>query len=351
MTKYEEIIENLQPNKIIKLMTNLGADRYEEHDTFLIFPTICHNLDSNEASMKLYYYFDTHLFYCYTECGAQNPFKFLEHYYKTRNIDYNWYTDIYSVLESCASIQRFDGFEPVKPINLRKEYERKQQIKELTEYPKGILDIFQKYYPIEWLKDGITQRAMDKYNILYSTSQNKIIIPHYDVHGRLIGIRGRALNEWEVENIGKYMPVQIEDKWYSHPLSLNLYGLNENLENIKQKGIVFLCEGEKGVLQAESFGDSNCAVAVCGSSFNRFQLKILLKHCYPNEIVICFDKEEKPGEDKYFFKLWNMCKKYSNYCNFSFVYDRDNLLKLKDSPTDRGKEVFEKLIERRIRVK
>ena len=40
---------------------------------------------------------------------------------------------------------------------------------------------------------------MDKYNIRFSPTQNKIIIPHYDINGRLVGIRGRALNIEEVE--------------------------------------------------------------------------------------------------------------------------------------------------------
>ena len=42
------------------------------------------------------------------------------------------------------------------------------------------MDIFTKKYPIEWLNDGITWAAMDKYNIRFSPTQNKIIIPHYD---------------------------------------------------------------------------------------------------------------------------------------------------------------------------
>lgn len=40
------------------------------------------------------------------------------------------------------------------------------------------------------------------------------------------------------------MPVCIEGKWYSHPLSLNLYGLNITKENIKQTGIAYLFEAE-----------------------------------------------------------------------------------------------------------
>lgn len=104
-------------------------------------------------------------------------------------------------------------------------------------------------------------------------------------------------------------------------------------------------------MQLESFSRDNCGVAVCGSSFNKYQLNILLEHCQPKEIIICFDKEEKKGEDKYFYKLYNLCKKYSNYCNFSFIYDMKNLLNLKDSPTDKGEEIFEQLLKERVIVK
>ena len=75
-----------------------------------------------------------------------------------------------------------------------------------------------------------------------------------------------------------------------------------------------------------------------------------MKKCFPREIVLCFDKEEKPGEEKYFNKLWNICRKYGNYCNFSFIYDREDLLDLKDSPTDKGEEVFLKLLDKRVKV-
>lgn len=95
----------------------------------------------------------------------------------------------------------------------------------------------------------------------------------------------------------------------------------------------------------------NCAAAVCGSSFNKYQLNILLKYCHPKEIVICFDKEEKQGEEKYLKKLYHICEKYKNYCNFSFIYDMENLLDMKDSPTDKGEEIFRKLLDRRIIVK
>lgn len=346
---YQEVINNLQDKDVIELMTQLGADRYKETDEAIIFPTICHNADGAEASMKLYYYKDSKIFYCYTACGGQSIFKFLEHYYEARGIEFDWYNDIYLPVLNCTPRKSGDGYVSHSYELLRNKYERKKRKIELPEYPKGVLDVFIKEYPAQWLSDGIPEKAMDKFNILFSISQNKIIIPHYDVNDRLVGIRGRALNEWEVENIGKYMPVQLEKTWYKHPLSLNLYGLNNNKDNIKKSGIVYIFESEKSVLQFEGFNIPNCSVAVCGSSLNKFQVDILMRECSPSEFIICFDKE-KDEHDKYFNKLYKMCKKYNHYANFSFLYDAENLLNLKDSPSDRGEEVFKKMLDRRIKV-
>ena len=349
MINYDEIIENLQDNAIIQLMTQLGASNHIETDTHIIFPTICHNPHSEEASMKLYYYKNTHIFTCFTECGNMNIFQFLRHYYQTRGISYDWYEDIYSVVINCSVSKEFEGLVDNR-ITYGERYAGRVQ-RELPEFPKGVLDVFTKFYPTEWLNDGISKDAMDKFNILYSISQNKIIIPHYDIKERLVGIRGRALNEYEVENYGKYMPVKLENTWYKHPLSLNLYGINKNWENVKENGVCFLFESEKSVLQLESFERPNCGLAVCGSAFNKYQMNLLLKHCRPKEIIICFDNEEKPNSSNYFDKLWGIGKKYSNYCNFSFIYDRKNLTNEKDSPTDKGEAIFEELLQKRVVIK
>ena len=345
---YQEIIEQLDDDKVKGLLEKLDIP-YEEKGGVLILPTVCHNEDVEEASHKLYYYKNTHIFQCYTECGAMSIFNFLKHFYETRSIEYDWYTDILQVILDCSNMRSFN--QPQTGYKRRADdYAPKKDRHELPTYPNGLINVFVKYYPIEWLNDGITKEVMDKFNIRYAPYQNKIIIPHYDASGRLIGIRGRALNTWEIENIGKYMPVQIENKWYSHPLSLNLYGLNVTKENIKKTGIAYIFEAEKSVLQCESFNIPNCAVAVCGSKFNKYALDILVRECHPREIVICFDKEEEPGSSEYFNHLYELCNKYKVYANFSFIYDKENLLALKDSPSDKGEEVFRRLLEKRVRV-
>lgn len=347
---YQKIINELQDKDVINLLLNLGADRYKETEDAIIFPTICHNADPSEASMKLYYYKNTKLFYCYTADGGMSIFKLLEHIYQTREIEFEWYNDIYLPILNCTVTKGVQGFKSSRPELLKNKFERRKRKIELPSYQEGVLDVFVKEYPSQWLEEGISKNAMDKFNIKFSISQNKIIIPHYDIDDRLVGIRGRALNSWEVENIGKYMPVQIEQTWYKHPLSLNLYGLNKTKDNIKKNRKVFIFEAEKSVLQFDSFNQENCAVAVCGSSLNKFQLDILMRNCSPDDFIICFDKENE-NDETYFNKLWRMCEKYHNYGNFSFLYDREGLLNLKDSPSDKGEEIFNKLLDRRVIVK
>ena len=346
---YQEIIENLKDEDVFNLLEKLGGEPINKQD-YILSKTICHHTDEEECTHKLYYYKNSHIFYCYSSCSSMSIFKLLHRYYEARSIEYDWYRDIYQAILNCSAYTARDHSPNAYKSN-RDDYKPQKERKELPTYPNGLIDVFVRHYPGEWLLDGISPETMDKYNIRFSPSQNKIIIPHYNVNGDLVGIRGRALNPFEIENFGKYMPVQIEGKWYSHPLSFNLYGLNWNKENIKKDRVCFIFESEKSVMQLEGFEMKNYGVAACGSNINKYQIDLLMRYCAPAYIVVCFDKEEKEGEDKYFNKLWNMCKKYTNYCSMSFIYDRNNILKMKDSPTDRGEKKFIKLLEERVIVK
>lgn len=238
---YQEIIENLKDEDVFNLLEKLGGEPIDKQD-YILSKTICHHGDGEECNHKLYYYKNSHMFYCYSSCSSMSIFKLLRQYYEERQIKYDWYQDILQVILNCSSVQ-INKIDNAYHSQLDK-YKPQKVRKELPTYLNGIIDSFVHYYPIEWLQDSISKEAMDKYNIRFSTSQNKIIIPHYNIHNELVGIRGRALNPQEVELVGKYAPVWIEGKCYSHPLSLNLYGLNWNYENIKSSGIAYVFEAE-----------------------------------------------------------------------------------------------------------
>lgn len=352
-------LNNLTPNQVIQIMCSLGVEEYDDSkEDYIIFPTICHNPLEQEASMKLYYYKQNKKFHCYTECGDTfNIFELVRRVLSTRNYN-NGEFSFGDVVQYCLKACNITDLTNLtinenKYISNLNKFKRKQRTLELPIYDNNLLNMFSNIRPVEWLDENIEEETLSKYNIRYSISQNKIIIPHYNINGELIGIRGRALNEEEVVNFGKYMPVKLEEKLYSHPLSQALYGLNFSKENIKEKGIVIVFEAEKSVLLYDTYFDDNISVAVCGSNFNKVQLDLLLKNTNPREIIICFDKEYSmagaPDGQKYFSKLWELCEKYNNYCHLSFVFDREQLLDMKDSPIDKGKEIFLKLLETRVK--
>lgn len=356
MNKYKELLENLTTQEIIDIVLALGADRYKLEQDYIIFPTICHNEAAEDASMKLYYYFKNKKFHCYTSCGENfNLFSLIDKAWKVQGYQRTFSDILKFILKRTSYTFNDNGFS-VEQYKSKKKMFQGRQVLQLPTYSDTILEVFENIYPAEWIKDGISKTSMDIFNIKYSISRNKIIIPHYNISNQLIGIRGRALNENEIKEFGKYMPVEIEGKWYKHPLSLNLYGLNISQITVAKKKKVCVFEGEKSCLfYRDYFPEENISVAACGSSFCKTQLDLLMKNCRPDEIIICFDKEyesyNSPAADKYFQKLYELGKKYNKYTNFSFIFDRENLLKKKDSPVDQGKEIFEKLFQNRVMIR
>ena len=108
LINYKEIVENLEINKIKDLLEKIDIP-YQETESYLVMPTACHNSNLDEASWKLYYYKNTHIFYCYTNCQGMSIFQFLKNYYETREINYNWYDDILKVILNCSNYENNFG--------------------------------------------------------------------------------------------------------------------------------------------------------------------------------------------------------------------------------------------------
>lgn len=351
MSELTELAKSLSDEQIIEIMTSLGADRYEQTHNAIIFPTICHNVDAAEASMKLYYYPKTKTFHCYTDCCSTfNVIEMFKKRYELLGITYDFYKDIVLKIGGGKSHRTFGLTDFTQRYESIYNLSHQENHIELPEINKGVLNVYTFNPTPEWLNDGISEEIMRKYNILYSISENKIIIPHYDINDRLIGIRGRALNEEDLV-FGKYMPVVIEGKTYNHPLQYNLYGLNLVKENIKKFKMAIVAEGEKSPMQyGTMFGqENNITVATCGSTFHKYQLDLLIS-CGAERILIAYDKEGETWaeQEAYVKKLESLCQKYRNYCIMGYTYDYSHLLKLKQSPFDCGPEVAKKLISKGV---
>lgn len=141
---------------------------------------------------------------------------------------------------------------------------------------------------------------------------------------------------------------------YNHPLGLNLYNLNNSKGQINKikKAIIF--EGEKSCLLYQSyFGrDNDISVACCGSAVSAWQMNILIE-LGATEIIIAFDKQFKQRNDEEFKHLTKnltaIYNKYKNDVNISFIFDKEgNMLGYKDSPIDRGMDIFIKMFKNRV---
>ena len=354
----KDIIDSITLQDVKIFLESLGVDQiavYEDKG-YLVCPTICHNPLHEAQSMKLYWYQNNKIFRCYTECNeAMSIFKLYQKFMEINEDRIVRDDEAEDYVKHCLGQIKISKRKTNNTEFDMSKYEFDKIIPVLNEYPKSILEYFTSYYHPVWLKDGITKEAMDKFQIKFSIGQNKIIIPHFDINGRLVGIRGRTLEKKEAEEYGKYRPIQIGNITYTHQLQFNLYGIYEHQNGIRRRRSAIIVEGEKSVLIDDGFyGDLSNTVACCGSTFNKYHISMLTDILGANEIIVALDKEytdwRTDKAKRYREKLENMCRKYKNQATFSYIWDFDNVLEEKDSPFDKGKKVFEYLYKNRIKV-
>lgn len=367
------IKENLTIEQIESILVEFGGEPFRKGET-LVSKTICHN-HRGEGSHKLYYYQNTGLFHCYTGCSDPTfdifelTRKVMSREYPKPREDSEW-----NLPEAVDYIARKFGYSPnaiedENELSIREDltildfYDRIKDINiqtqevELKEYSDAYKLLCNLPHPrIEpWINEGITVEVMNNAKICFDPQNQGIVIPHYDINDRLIGIRERTLIKEQAEKYGKYMPARISGTMYNHPLSYNLYNLNHSKDNIKKMKKVFVFESEKSCLKYRSyFGEENdLSVAICGSSFINYQAWLLISQGV-EEIIIALDKQfQEPGDDEFkklVRNLKNIHKRFGAYTKISFMFDKNNLLGYKDAPIDKDKEIFLELFKRRIDI-
>ena len=353
----EKVKNDLSIDQVCDLLASLGGDPQIEGD-LIISRTICHGGHSH----KLYYYNNTKLFKCYTDClDSFDIFELIIKINKLNNIDYSlpqairFITNYYGIVvetEISENQENLQDWQILNKYDRSSSQEKEEKIVEMKFYDDKILQYLPHPRILNWEKEGITREVMEECGICYDPSYQGIVIPHYDINGKLVGIRERTLIK-ENENNGKYKPAILNYKQYNHPLGFNLYNLNNSKENIKKIKKVFVFEGEKSCLLYRSYfgSDADISVAVCGSNLINYQVQLLLS-LGVEEICIAFDKQfQEIGDDewkRWTKKLKELNRKYSPLVQISFLFDKMNLLGYKDSPIDRGPEIFMKLFKERI---
>lgn len=347
------------------LVNHMNAHISKEDEKGWISDTVCHHGDNQ----KLYFYKDSKQFHCYTNCGQLDILGVVMGYkdYDSNELQkaINWIVIKLNLKPERGQfgkremISDWNFINQFKMMKQSSDTKKKMYEEKLNIYDDSILKIFQELYPIEWINEGISIESMKKYNILYCAHQAKIIIPHYDTRNRLVGIRGRALDEIEIENFGKYCPfstgVGSNKITYAHPLGKNLYGLNINKDAIKRRKKIMLVEAEKSVLQCDTmFHDDNFTVAICGSNLSDYQRHMILQSG-AEEVIIALDKQFQGMYSKE-CQEWakhikdKVASKLTPYLKVSILWDRQGLLPYLASPTDCGEEILLRLMDDKIYI-
>lgn len=369
VTSLSDVKKQLTPADIIRLLNALGANLRKDNDkNYLAFDTVCHHKLPEDYKPKLYYYINSRNFHCFSSCQhIGDVFKLVAHVLEIKE-----HEAIEYVLEFFHIELITEGFEEDFEFDFVEAKKKKEEeanmiyhsidLNEIEAIPlppikrQGIIHIFSNHPCVEWLREGISEQTMKKYDIKFSLEDSSIVIPHHNIHGKIVGIRNRNLIPSKIRKFGKYVPMFIYGKMYSHPIGENLYGLDKNKEAIKKYKRVVIFEGEKSVLQMDSvYGDKSIGVAVCGSSFSRFQMKMLLD-LGVEEFIFAFDKqyeneeEEKEWSDK-IYRLAQPLLKFG--VKVTKIWDNleEGLLGYKNSPFDKGGKVYSKLVKNRVEIK
>lgn len=218
--------------------------------------------------------------------------------------------------------------------DVRKKRKNKINLDDLE--PNRTLDksILKQYhmYPIkEWIDEGLLYETQKEFKVGFDLYSERIIFPVYNNNGNLIGIKGRYIGKG-LETLDKQKYLYL----YKLNKSIELFNFHKALPCIEEKKEVYIVEGAKTTMFAWQYGYKNF-VSIEGDHLTSIQIRLLKSLGIDITYIFAWDKDK----DVDFIKeqLVNMGKRKTY-----FIYDKDNLLKEKDSITDRGHEIFKKLI-------
>ena len=200
---------------------------------------------------------------------------------------------------------------------------------------------------------------MQKFQIGWYPPRAQISIPVFSDSGDLLGVNCRNTTKIALEKGRKYFPLITCKENYKLKTSEMLYGVNVNKPWIEQSKQVLIFEAQKSVLQLDSmYGHSN-AVAIFGTNLSTIQRNMIVGYGV-NEVVICLDKQYEQAYEmsqdentewtRYCKTVQKIAKLFKGYAKVSAVVDMGDMLEYKDSPSDKGKAIWETLFKERYEI-
>lgn len=210
---------------------------------------------------------------------------------------------------------------------------------------ESVFDEYQKRPNKIWYDEGIGLETQAEFQICYDEKSNSIVIPIRDEFGNLVGIKNRINTTEKVKQ--KY--------FYSHPVKKTriLYGLDKALPYIEKHKMCIVVESEKSVLKLWD-KDIRCVVSISGSDISKYQKKMLEE--LGVKIILAFDKDiimdSECDDDCSKCDVKCIRKQLTKFSKESEIYciiDDDDLLEEKDSPIDKGIEIFKEIFKNRYK--
>ena len=186
-----------------------------------------------------------------------------------------------------------------------------------------------------WVDDGIPLATLKRYGVRYDPFSDRIVYPIKNAAGKIVSISGRTADpQWHEKRLKKYT--------YFQPLGQCdlIYNLSDAIDEIKRKKEIILFEGAKSVMLADTFGVKN-AGALLSSHLIPYLMIILIG--LGVRVVFALDAGVNISEDAQITRM-------KHFLPIEYIWNYNKLLEQKESPVDRGQEVFQTLYDNRRRM-
>jgi DNA primase len=182
----------------------------------------------------------------------------------------------------------------------------------------------------QWIEEGLDYHTQIEFQIGYDVRSDRIIFPIHNRNGELIAIKGRYIgSDKRIESDFKYI--------YLYPCnkSIELFNLNRALPYVQQQKEIIIVEGAKTAMFLYQWGYRN-VVSIEGDCLSFSQINLLKDLGIDIRYIFAWDKDK----DIEFIK--SQTQQLQGRLKYA-IYDKNHLLSSKNSPHDKGKEVFDHL--------